>query len=104
MSDANPQAVSVKILDREYWVSCTPQERPHLLAAAAMVDERMRDLRQQSRTAGIDRIAVLVALNLANELQQLKQNQQSVQGALGGDILNLRRKLEAGLSLLGQRA
>ena len=57
--------VAVRILDREYLVGCTPEEREGLMSAATLLDSRMRELRSSNRMAGIDRIAVLAALNLA---------------------------------------
>ncbi len=64
------EPVSVKILDREYTVGCAPGERDGLLAAARLLDARMREVRGNNRMVAVDRIAVLAALNLAHELQQ----------------------------------
>ena len=104
MTDQSNQAVAVKILDREYMIACSAQERTHLTAAATLVDQQMRDLRQQSRNTTLDRIAVLVALNLANELIQMKQASQGTQSALDVDVLSLKTKLEAVLSVLSKRS
>ena len=62
------EPIAVSILDREFLVACTPEERPGLIAAAAMVDGRMREIRNNARTASADRIAVMAALNIANDL------------------------------------
>lgn len=67
------EPVSVKILDREYTVGCAPDEREGLLAAARVLDARMREVRGNNRMVAVDRIAVLAALNLAHELQQSRQ-------------------------------
>jgi cell division protein ZapA len=65
--------VTVRILDREYLVACKPEEREGLIGAAQLLDSRMREVRNGNRMAGIDRLAVLVALNLAHELGELKR-------------------------------
>ena len=49
--------VSVSILDREYQVACPPDERPGLIAAAAYLDGKMREVRNAARSATADRIA-----------------------------------------------
>ena len=66
------EPVNVRVLDREYTVGCTPDQRDGLLAAARMLDAKMREIRGSNRMAGVDRIAVLAALNLAHELSQAK--------------------------------
>lgn len=64
----NTIPVTVHILDKEYRVACPAEERDALVRAAALVDERMKALRDGGRVMGLDRIAVVTALNLANEL------------------------------------
>ena len=71
MSQSN-EPVSVRILDREYTVGVTAEERDSLTAAARLLDTRMREIRGSNRMAAVDRIAVLAALNLAHELLQLR--------------------------------
>ncbi len=62
------KAVNIKILDKEYGVSCTPDEEQELLSSASMVDRKMREIRQSGTIVGMDRIAVMAALNIAHEL------------------------------------
>jgi cell division protein ZapA len=62
--------VSVRILDKEYQVSCRQDEVDALSAAARHVDGQMREIREAGKVFGLDRIAVMTALNLANELLQ----------------------------------
>jgi cell division protein ZapA len=68
MPDSKPEQLTVKILGREYRLSCTPGEKDALLAAVAYVDEKMSTIRDHGKVAGNDRIAVFAALNIANEL------------------------------------
>jgi len=92
------QPIAVPILAREFHVACTPEERPGLVAAAALVDGRMRELRTGARTASADRIAVMAALNFAHELLQLKQDSTQVDAELGGELVALRARLDAMLA------
>ena len=64
------EPVTVRILDREYTVGVSDDERDSLTAAARMLDARMRELRGGNKMVAPDRLAVLTALNLAHELQQ----------------------------------
>ncbi len=89
------EPVAVRILDRDFTVGCTADERDNLMAAARLLDGRMRELRASNRMAGIDRIAILAALNLAHELLQARgdggeQNRQ-IQRTLG----ELNRRLDS---------
>jgi cell division protein ZapA len=88
------EPVNVKILDREYTVGVEPSERDSLVAAAQLLDARMREVRGSNRMAAIDRVAVLTALNLAHELQQLKQAAEQRDQALTRTLGELNRKLD----------
>lgn len=64
------QKVTVDILNREFAVACTPAEKPALLEAAKLLDERARKLRSQGvTTSQFDQLLVVVALNLCHELK-----------------------------------
>ena len=96
MSTSTPVAVS--ILDREFLIGCTAEERPGLIAAAAYLDSKMREIRNASRAAGVDRIAVMAALNIAHELMQTKQRSESDAGVLAQHLQTLRAKLDGMLA------
>jgi cell division protein ZapA len=67
--------VTLTLLEKDYQVACPPQEQPALINAAKELEQRMRTTRVQQGVVGAERIAVLVALNLCYELQQLQNNQ-----------------------------
>ncbi len=96
MSAAEP--VTVHILDREYLIACTPEERDGLLAAASYLDGKMREVRAAARAPGAERIAVLAALNIAHELVTLKQHNQSEAGAISQHMHALKIKLDSALA------
>jgi cell division protein ZapA len=60
--------VDVNIMGREFTVSCTDEERPGLMAAVNYIDKKMREIRDTGKVVGVERIAVMAALNLAHEL------------------------------------
>ena len=88
------EPVNVRIADREYLVACGPGERESLVQAAQLLDGRMREIRAGNRMAGIDRIAVLAALNLAHELLQLRRDEGSEQREIALTLGDLSRKLD----------
>jgi len=91
---SNSEAVSIRILDREYTVGVEPDERDSLVAAARLLEQRMRDVRGANRMAAIDRVAVLAALNLAHELQQLRDENGRRDRELARTLDALQRKLD----------
>jgi cell division protein ZapA len=60
--------LDIKIMGREYKVACKEGERAELLDAVAFLDTRMHEIKDGGKITGADRIAVMAALNLANEL------------------------------------
>ncbi|AGM41728.1 hypothetical protein SPISAL_08170 [Spiribacter salinus M19-40] len=79
------EPVKVHILDREFMVAAPPEERDGLLASARQLDARMREIRDAGKIVGIDRIAIMAALNLTHELleaQQTVAGSGEVQGRL----------------------
>ena len=91
-------AVSIRVLDREYTVGVKPGERDSLLAAARLLDQQMREIRGANRMAAIDRVAVLAALNFAHELQLLRDARKGHDREIAATIGELQRKLD---TLLG---
>ena len=60
--------LDVKIMGREYRVACTAEERDALLQAVDMVDAKMREIAQRTKSTIAERVAVMAALNIAHEL------------------------------------
>ncbi|MFC6839358.1 cell division protein ZapA [Xanthomonas theicola] len=88
------EPVSVRILDREYTVGVEAEERDSLLAAARLLDAKMREVRGSNRMAAVDRVAVLAALNLAHELQQLREEQARGEREMARTLADLNRRLD----------
>lgn len=89
--------VSVRLLDREYQVACPAEERSDLLDSAEYLDAKMREVRDSGKVVGLDRIAVISALNIANELMKLKRNGSTLESDVGARLRHLRERVEAAL-------
>ena len=74
MADASISTVSIRILDKDYQVHCPPEQQEALLSAAHGLDLRMREIRRSGNVIGLERIAVMAALNLSYELMQAQHN------------------------------
>jgi cell division protein ZapA len=97
VSDDRVSRVSVRLLDREYQVACPTEERGDLLDSAEYLDAKMREVRDSGKVVGLDRIAVISALNLANELIKLRRHGTSLDGDIGARLQRLRERVEAAL-------
>jgi cell division protein ZapA len=103
VSKTTSEPVAVRILDREYTVGCEPDERDDLLAAAKLLDAKMREIRGGNRMAALDRVAVLTALNLAAELLQGKSGDGAQGQALARTLGEVNRKLDGLFDSLAAR-
>jgi cell division protein ZapA len=97
MSEKESTAVTVRILDKEYFVGCPPDERPALLDSAEYLTKKMREIRDTGKVVGTDRIAVMAALNMANELLRLRKQDAELQGAVSGRVKNMRERVDGAL-------
>ena len=71
------KTVRVSILDKDYLVSCEGSEVAALKQSAQFLDQKMREMKENSNVFGLDRLAVMAALNLTNEL--LAQSEKATQ-------------------------
>ena len=60
--------MNVKIFEKEYQISCPADERKALVDSAELLNIKMREIRDSGKVVGLDRIAVMAALNIANDL------------------------------------
>ena len=72
------EEVKVTILDRQFTVNCRKGERDSLLEAAAFLDGKIRNIHEQTKLVGLERCAIVAALNISNELLQVKRGDTDV--------------------------
>ena len=88
--------LTLKLLDRELKVACPAEQQPELLAAAAQLDSRMRLLRDNGKIPSVEKIALMVALDLAHELM-LAQQAGSGQAELADRLRRMQEKIDDSL-------
>ena len=109
--NAKPKTLDISIMGRAYKVAFQAHEREALLEAAAYLDQKMNEIKSAGKTAQTERIAVMAALNIANEWLSLRNtpggsNTDSTTGSITGapefDLDNLKRRMAAMQSTLDQ--
>jgi cell division protein ZapA len=89
--------VNVKILEKEYQISCKADERAALLDSAELLDAKMREIRESGKVTGLDRIAVMAALNMANELLLARGQGETLETDAAVRIQAMRERVESAL-------
>ncbi|MCX4188720.1 cell division protein ZapA [Methylophaga sp. OBS3] len=90
--------VHVSILGKEYQVACPEEEKDALLASARMVHNNMEKIRGSGKVVGLDRIAVMAALNIAHELLVLQQDESQDVTKVNEKIHQLTERVAAFIS------
>ena len=94
MNESTAQ-VSVRILDKEYQVACPANERTDLLDSAEVLNAKMREIRDSGRIVGVDRIAVMAALNMANDLLHAQARDRSLDGDVSSRLKLISDRVES---------
>ncbi|HEY4139329.1 MAG TPA: cell division protein ZapA [Casimicrobiaceae bacterium] len=97
-SAATPLMIDVTIFGRQYKVACNEDERAELAEAVAHLDKKMREIRDRGKVAGVDRIAVMAALNIMHDLLRERQADRDAAQSLPGNAIDesaARRRIQA---------
>jgi cell division protein ZapA len=89
--------VNIRILDKEYQVACPPEERSALMDSADLLNLRMREIRDSGRIVGLERIAVMAALNIANELIRSRDRGEVLETKAKAKVKAMRERVETAL-------
>lgn len=92
-----PEPVTVRIVDREYRVMCTPEQRRTLMESALFLDQQMREIRDSGKVSSMDKIAVMAALNLAEEVLKLRHQMHERRDQVDARVRDLADRLDRAL-------
>lgn len=92
-----PELISVSILDRDYQFNCPVDERDALRSAALFLDEKMREVKSTANLMALERVAVTTALNLADELLKLRNQDKKRKEQVDKRIQQLADELDSAL-------
>lgn len=94
--------VSVTISGKDYQIACPENEKPALIASAKMLNDNMEEIRATGKVVGLDRIAVMAALNIANDLLKLQNKENYGADDTNKKIMQMKNKVNAFLDEVSQ--
>ena len=65
--NADSKGMQISIMGREFRVACEPDEQKALLEAVDYLNRKMQEIKEQGKITGLDRIAIMAALNISHE-------------------------------------
>ena len=89
---AESKSLQINVMGREFRVACPEGEQKGLLEAVDYLNKKMGEIRDNGKVIGLERIAIMAALNIAHELLATKVG--------GFDIAELKRRMESMDSML----
>lgn len=89
-----PINTTVEILGKFYSIRCPESELQSLQQAARFVSQKMQEVHESGKTINLERIAIITALNIAFELQQVDQQKQGFMSKLNDKILQLQERMD----------
>ncbi len=89
--------ITIRILEKEYQVSCPAEEKANLLASVELLNKKMREIRDSGKVIGLDRIAIMAALNLANELLKRAGDDRRLKDVFGPRVRAMSARLDEAL-------
>lgn len=91
---ADPKALQINVMGREFRVACPENEQKELLEAVDYLNKKMDEIRDNGKVVGVERIAIMAALNIAHELLTTKVG--------GFDMAALKRRMQSMETTLDQ--
>ena len=98
MTEPGTTSIDVTILGRQFSVACNEKEKDELLRTVEFVDLRMQRIRDNGKVIGVERIAIMTALNIAHELLTTKLEGDLDIGSLKGRIVEATEAIERSLT------
>jgi cell division protein ZapA len=91
-------SLQVKILDKEYQVNCPPSEQDALVKSARYLDENMRKIKGRGNIHGIEKIAVLAALNITHDMLRKNRMINETRHETAQQVKSLEDKVDLALA------
>jgi len=90
------KGVNISILGRDFSVACPEDEQDALLEAARYLDGNMKEIQKSGKIIGADRVAIMAALNITNDLLKL-QKATDGQSQVQERLATLQERIDAAL-------
>lgn len=92
-----PKSIEIKVLGKSYQVTCPEGAEEHLIEASEYLDQKLREIRGLGRVIGIERIAIMAALNIAHELLSFRKQKELYVQSVSEQIERLQNKIDEAL-------
>ncbi|HFB64024.1 MAG TPA: cell division protein ZapA [Aeromonadales bacterium] len=93
----NRQTITISILDKDYQISCPAEQAASLQSSAHELDQRMRNIKKEGGIIGVERIAVMAALNTTHELLEQQKNHSRYQDSVNDYVNRLKDRVDTAL-------
>ncbi|MEK7875070.1 MAG: cell division protein ZapA [Pseudomonadota bacterium] len=94
---ADTKGLQINIMGREFRVACEPDEQPALLEAVDYLNRKMQEIKEQGKITGLDRIAIMAALNISHEFMTTRVGNVDV-AAIRRRMVNIEAALDNALA------
>ena|SRR5579862_1738773 len=85
---------SISILGKIYPIRCRESELPSLERAASYLNDKMTEVQDSGKVINLERIAIITALNMANQLLQQEQQKSHLVDKISHHINRLQERLD----------
>ena len=86
--------ITIQIMDRNYHIKCPPEEAAQLQESARYLDQKMRVICESAQTNSVERLAIVSALNVIQELMAFKTQKNSYIGVMHDQIKSLQGRIQ----------
>ncbi|MEC7885869.1 MAG: cell division protein ZapA [Pseudomonadota bacterium] len=93
-NENSKKVVSVKILNQQYDITCQIDEQEKLIRSAKLLNEKMQDVKKDGKTVGLDRVAIISALNISGDAVSLNEMSQEISTSIKNRIDYLKNKID----------
>lgn len=92
------KSLTVTLLDKDFRIQCAPGDEQELLASAEYLNQKMLEIRNSGKLIGLDKIALMAAMNISHELVQAKSQLEQKGEVLDKRLALLQDKVKNAIS------
>ena len=91
-------SVQVKIMDKEYQVNCPPSDKEALIKSARYLDENMSKIKGRGNIHGVEKIAVMAALNITHDMLRKNRLINETRHATAQQVQGIETKIDSAIA------
>ena len=91
-------SVQVKIMDKEYRVNCPPSDQEALIKSASYLDENMRNIKGRGNIHGVEKIAVMSALNITHDMLRKNRLINETRHSTAQQVQGIEAKIDSAIA------